>query len=117
LGEKVGIEEKFHELCNGGHIGHFWNAEAYADPEVLMDITKKMTKTDIGFWTYTKNLSICEKCSLAMSGLKDNCTGCGSDHIEKFSRITGYLQNVSNWNKAKQQELLDRKSTLPGRRI
>jgi ribonucleoside-triphosphate reductase len=52
-----------------------------------------------------------------MSGLKDNCTGCGSDHIEKFSRITGYLQNVSNWNKAKQQELLDRKSTLPGRRI
>ncbi|MBA2869209.1 anaerobic ribonucleoside-triphosphate reductase [Methanococcus maripaludis] len=117
LGEKVSVEEKFHELCNGGHIGHFWNAEAYADPEVLMDITKKMTKTDIGFWTYTKNLSICEKCSLAMSGLKDNCTGCGSDSVEKFSRITGYLQNVSNWNKAKQQELLDRKSTLPGRRI
>ena len=63
LGEKVSIEEKFHGLCNGGHIGHFWNAEAYANPEVLMDITRKMTKTDIGFWTYTKNLSICEKCS------------------------------------------------------
>lgn len=112
LGEKVSIEEKFHSLCNGGHIGHFWNAEAYANPEVLMEITQKMAKTNIGFFTYTKNLSICEKCSLAMGGLKDNCNGCGSNSIERFSRITGYLQNVSNWNKAKQKELTDRKSNL-----
>ncbi|MBP2172769.1 anaerobic ribonucleoside-triphosphate reductase [Methanococcus voltae] len=113
LGEKVSIEEKFHPLCNGGHIGHFWNAEAYADPDVLMSITKKICDSNIGFWTYTKNLSICEACNKAMTGLKDNCNNCGSDSVEKFSRITGYLQNVSNWNSAKQKELLDRKSNLP----
>lgn len=114
LGEKIGIEEKFHPLCNGGHIGHFWNAEAYADPEVLMDITKKIAeKSNIGFWTYTKNLSICEKCRSSMAGLKESCTKCGSSEIQRFSRITGYLQNVSNWNNAKQRELIDRKSNTP----
>ncbi|AEH06879.1 anaerobic ribonucleoside-triphosphate reductase [Methanothermococcus okinawensis] len=114
LGEKIRIEEKFHPLCNGGHIGHFWNAEAYADPEVLMDITKKIAeKSNIGFWTYTKNLSICEKCGKGMPGLRDSCDCCGSSEIQKFSRITGYLQNVSNWNNAKRQELIDRKSNIP----
>ena len=114
LGEKIRIEEKFHPLCNGGHIGHFWNAEAYADPEVLMDITKKIAeKSNIGFWTYTKNLSICENCGKGMAGLRNNCNQCGSSDVQKFSRITGYLQNVSNWNSAKQQELMDRKSNIP----
>jgi len=113
LGDKIKVEEKFHPLCNGGHIGHFWNTEAYANPEVLMDITKKITKTNIGFWTYTKNLSICENCNMGMSGLRDKCISCGSENVERFSRITGYLQNVSNWNKAKQRELVDRRSNIP----
>ncbi len=114
LGEKIRIEEKFHPLCNGGHIGHFWNAEAYADPEVLMDITRKIAeKSNIGFWTYTKNLSICEKCKSSMAGLKESCNKCGSSDIQRFSRITGYLQNISNWNNAKQRELVDRKSNVP----
>jgi len=109
LGEKVRIEEKFHPLCNGGHIMHVWNIESAADPDVLMDITKKITKTDVGFWTYTKNLSVCNKCGLSMGGLRDRCINCGSEDIAKFSRITGYLQNISNWNKAKQKELEDRR--------
>ncbi|NPA62984.1 MAG: anaerobic ribonucleoside-triphosphate reductase [Methanococci archaeon] len=109
LGEKVRIEEKFHPLCNGGHIMHVWNMEAAADPEVLMDITKKITRTNIGYWTYTKNLSVCNKCGLSVGGLRDKCVNCGSENVAKFSRITGYLQNVANWNKAKQKELIDRK--------
>jgi ribonucleoside-triphosphate reductase len=114
LGEKIRIEEKFHPLCNGGHIGHFWNAEAYADPEVLMEITRKIAeKSNIGFWTYTKNLSICEKCRSSMAGLRESCDKCGSLDIQRFSRITGYLQNVSNWNNAKQRELIDRRSNIP----
>ena len=112
LGEKVAIDEVFHPLCNGGHMGHFWNAEAYADPEGLMEITRKISTRDVGFWTYTKNLSICEKCSVAMGGLKDNCNNCGSSEIQKYSRITGYLQNISNWNDAKRRELADRKSNI-----
>ncbi|AIJ05915.1 anaerobic ribonucleoside-triphosphate reductase NrdD [Methanocaldococcus bathoardescens] len=109
LGEKVKIEEKFHPLCNGGHIMHVWNIESAADPDVLIDITRKITKTDIGFWTYTKNLSVCNNCGASAGGLIDKCINCGSEDVAKFSRITGYLQNISNWNRAKQKELEDRR--------
>ena len=37
------------------------------------------------------------------------CPECGSHNVLPISRITGYLQDVSGWNEAKKQELLDRK--------
>lgn len=33
---------------------------------------------------------------------------CGSHDVGTISRVTGYLSEVSGWNKAKQQELKDR---------
>lgn len=37
------------------------------------------------------------------------CPVCGSHDVAQISRVTGYLQEVSGWNTAKQQELKDRK--------
>ncbi|WP_456472237.1 anaerobic ribonucleoside-triphosphate reductase [Methanocaldococcus sp.] len=109
LTEKVLIEEKFHPLCNGGHILHVWNSEAMSDPIVLYDLTKKIAKRDIGYWAYTKNISACNSCGYISGGLKESCPNCKSNDLARFSRITGYLQNVSNWNRAKQKELEDRR--------
>lgn len=36
------------------------------------------------------------------------CPTCGSHDVVQISRVTGYLQEVSGWNKGKQQELVDR---------
>jgi anaerobic ribonucleoside-triphosphate reductase len=33
---------------------------------------------------------------------------CGSTSVKNYSRITGYYQDVSSWNAAKKQELIDR---------
>ncbi|WP_423793241.1 anaerobic ribonucleoside-triphosphate reductase [Methanocaldococcus indicus] len=113
IGEKVRIEEVFHPICNGGHILHIWNMEKASDPEVLYELTKKITKTNIGYWTYTKNLSICNDCRYGTGGLLNRCPNCSSNNIAKFSRITGYLQNISNWNRAKIEELKDRRFLKP----
>ena len=37
------------------------------------------------------------------------CFKCNSKNVQLWSRITGYYQNVSGWNKAKKQELIDRR--------
>ena len=36
------------------------------------------------------------------------CPGCGSHDVAQISRVTGYLQEVSGYNRAKQQEVKDR---------
>lgn len=41
--------------------------------------------------------------------MEEKCNKCGSKNIQIWSRITGYYQNVNGWNKAKLQELKDRR--------
>lgn len=46
---------------------------------------------------------ICPICKMAM------CPECGNHNCVSLSRVTGYIQDVSGWNEAKKQELMDRK--------
>ena len=104
------MEGEFHPLCNGGHIFHAFNMDAVNDAEVFANITENIcTKTDLGFFAYTKNLTICRKCNKICYGIKNGCIQCGSNDITSYSRVTGYYQRVDNFNNAKQKELDDRR--------
>lgn len=117
LPEKIKWESKTHPLTPGGHIFHAFMGESYSDPESLISLTDKITKTDIGFWAYSSALSFCMKCNNIMKGLQNVCTQCGdTQEIEWYDRITGYVQQVGHakhshggWNNGKRQELIDRK--------
>jgi len=110
LPKKVRTEEIFHPLTNGGHIMHLWLSDATNDNEVISDLTRNIClKTNTGFFVYTKDMTLCKKCSNLSYGLRDSCINCGSNEIEKYSRITGYLQRYSNFNSAKKKEVEDRK--------
>ena len=58
---------------------------------------------------FTKDLTICDDCGFTLGGIEDKCPSCGSKNIQSWSRITGYYQNISGWNKGKLQELKDRR--------
>ncbi len=55
-------------------------------------------------------IAYCPICKEAICPVIDEATGepCGCHDVTQISRVTGYLQDVSGWNAAKQQELKDR---------
>lgn len=109
LGEKINIEHKFFPVLDGGNMFHVWMGEENPDAEALLRLTKKIAVgTQVGYFAYTKDLTICTACSSISGGLKDKCGSCGSWKVEWWSRITGYYQNVGGWNRAKRRELTDR---------
>ncbi|MEM2954933.1 MAG: anaerobic ribonucleoside-triphosphate reductase [Candidatus Nanoarchaeia archaeon] len=108
LAEKIKIEQDYHPLANGGHILHIWLGEQSPSPESLIEMSKKICKTNIGFFAYTKDYSVCNPCSNFEYGLKQKCGNCGSEDLSRYSRITGYYQKVEGWNPSKKQELKDR---------
>ncbi|MEM4699576.1 MAG: anaerobic ribonucleoside-triphosphate reductase [Candidatus Nezhaarchaeales archaeon] len=109
LAERIQIEQKFWPILSGGNIFHIWLGEAYPDPEALLKVTKRIaTQTQIGYFAYTKDLTICESCVTVSSGLNESCPACGSASVRYWSRVTGYYQEVSGWNAAKRRELRDR---------
>jgi anaerobic ribonucleoside-triphosphate reductase len=112
LFDRMNIEQKFFPLLNGGNMLHIWLGDANPDPEALYKLTKKITtQSNIGYYAYTKDLTVCSNCGKVTSPMREQCPNCNSDSIEWWSRVTGYYQAVSGWNKGKRQELVNRYRT------
>lgn len=108
--QRLTTESKFFPLVDGGDIFHVWLGEANTDPGALMDFAMRVaTKTDIGYFAFTKDLTVCRDCGTTGCGLYDSCCRCKSPNVDYVSRITGYMSSVSGWNAAKRQELEDRR--------
>ncbi len=110
LADRIKIEHVFFPIVDGGNICHIWLGEGSPDPKGLKEFAMNIAKnTQVGYFTFTKDMTICLNDFHMMSGLKDVCENCGSSNVEQMSRVTGYIQSVSGWNAAKKQELADRK--------
>ncbi|HSD58396.1 MAG TPA: anaerobic ribonucleoside-triphosphate reductase [Methanotrichaceae archaeon] len=108
--ERAKLEHVFFPIVDGGNIFHIFMGESTPDPQGLMDFGMRLAReTQVGYFTFTKDMTVCLGCYKVSPGLKDNCPNCGSSEVDHISRITGYLQAVSGWNSAKRQELKDRK--------
>jgi len=112
LFDRMNIEQKFFPLLNGGNMLHVWLGDANPDPEALYKLTKRITmKSNIGYYSYTKDLTICSNCGKVTSPMREQCPHCNSSSVEWWSRVTGYYQAVSGWNSGKKQELMNRYRT------
>lgn len=110
LVDRIKIEHAFFPIVDGGDIMHIWMGEGSPDAKGLKDFAMNLAKnTQVGYFAFTKDMSVCMDDFHMMAGLKDACENCGSDNIEQLSRVTGYIQAVGGWNAAKKQELEDRK--------
>ena len=109
FGKKLDIEHKFFPILSGGNIFHAWLGESASDPEALYKLTQRIARhSQIGYFCYTKDLTICGNCRSTTGGLNEHCPSCGSDKVRWWSRITGYYSDVTAWNEGKRQELRDR---------
>ncbi len=112
LFDRMNIEQKFFPLLNGGNMLHIWLGDANPDPEALYKLTKRITtQSNIGYYAYTKDLTVCSNCGKVTSPIREECPNCRSASVEWWSRVTGYYQAVSGWNKGKRQELINRYRT------
>jgi ribonucleoside-triphosphate reductase len=109
LGKKIDIEHKFFPILSGGNIFHAWIGESSSDPEALYKLTQRICRnSQIGYFSYTKDLTVCSNCQSTLAGMLNGCPTCGSTNVRHWSRITGYYTDVTGWNEGKFQELKDR---------
>jgi len=110
LTDRIKIEHIFFPIVDGGNIFHIFMGESYPDPQGIKRLAMKIAKnTQIGYFAFTKDLTVCMDDFHVAPGLHDKCPNCGSENVDYLSRITGYVQAVSGWNEGKKRELLDRK--------
>lgn len=119
LTERIETEAMFHPYLSGGALTHVYLGSLNnIKVEAMWKLIKKIAKdTLVSYFAFTRDLGFCEKCGEThpikeIDVIEDEvvaiCSNCGSDAVEIYSRITGYVQNLQSWNSAKRQEFLDR---------
>ena len=108
---KAEVEAPYHDLTRGGHIFYVEiDGDATHNPEVIMRVVDMMDQYNIGYGSVNHNRNRCLECGYENSTPNlEACPKCGSTHINKLQRITGYLVGTTDrWNNAKLAELNDR---------
>ncbi|MBR1889563.1 MAG: anaerobic ribonucleoside triphosphate reductase [Alloprevotella sp.] len=108
---KAEVEAPYHDLTRGGHIFYVEiDGDATHNPDVIKNIVDMMDQLNMGYGSVNHNRNRCMECGYenAEPDLKI-CPKCGSTHIDKLQRITGYLVGTTDrWNRGKLAELNDR---------
>lgn len=106
--EVLELQDELQSLYTGGTVQHLYLGEAVEDIEVCKQLIQKIfSKHKIPYISITPTFSICDSHGY-ISGEHFSCPECGAE-TEVWSRVTGYLRPVKNYNIGKKEEYAQRK--------
>lgn len=107
---KAQVEAPYHTLTRGGHIFYVeLDGDATNNPQAIMSVVDMMDRYNMGYGSVNHNRNRCMDCGYETAQDIAACPKCGSFHIDRLQRITGYLVGTTDrWNAGKLAELNDR---------
>ena len=107
---KAQVEAPYHTLTRGGHIFYVeLDGDATHNPQAIMSVVDMMDRYNMGYGSVNHNRNRCMDCGYETAQDIAACPKCGSFHIDRLQRITGYLVGTTDrWNAGKLAELNDR---------
>jgi len=105
--EALDLQDKVQQKYTGGTVLHIYAGEQVNDPHVIREMVKRVCTTyHLPYFTFTPTFSVCAGHGY-LSGEVQICPHCGGA-TEVYSRVTGYLRPVAQWNNGKRQEFMMR---------
>lgn len=106
--EVMELQDELQSLYTGGTVQHLYLGERISDIQVCKNLIKKIfSKYKMPYISITPTFSICNEHGY-IAGEHFICPECGKS-CEVWSRVTGYLRPVQNYNVGKKEEYKQRK--------
>jgi anaerobic ribonucleoside-triphosphate reductase len=107
--EVLDLQDNLQILYTGGTVQHLYLGESIEDTETCKRLIQTIfTHYKIPYISITPTFSVCNHHGY-LRGEQLYCPQCGSP-TEVWSRVTGYLRPVRNFNPGKQEEYRERKT-------
>ena len=108
---KAEVEAPYHEMTRAGHIFYVeMDGDATHNPQAIMNVVDMIDHYNMGYGSVNHNRNRCLDCGFENAEANlEVCPQCGSKHLDRLQRITGYLVGTTDrWNSGKLAELKDR---------
>ncbi|MGI6458752.1 MAG: ribonucleoside triphosphate reductase [Candidatus Hydrogenedentales bacterium] len=114
LFEALELQDELQSMYTGGTVLHAYLGESIEDIDVCKRLVRRaFERFKLPYLSLTPTFSICQEHGY-IRGEHFRCPDCGAE-TEVWSRVTGYLRPVENFNEGKKQEYFDRrKFKVPG---
>ncbi|MFW5509551.1 MAG: anaerobic ribonucleoside triphosphate reductase [Prevotella sp.] len=94
---KAQVEAPYHTLTRGGHIFYVeLDGDATHNPQAIMSVVDMMDRYNMGYGSVNHNRNRCMDCGYETAQDIAACPKCGSFHIDRLQRITGYLVGTTD---------------------
>lgn len=106
--QKIKLEGPFHTLSNGGCITYIELREAPIGNAIGMgELLEMAIESGVHYLGFNFPQDICNECKT--SGTFDVCPNCGSNHITRIRRVSGYLEVQDYFTSGKMKESKNRR--------
>lgn len=114
--EVMELQDELQSLYTGGTVQHLYLGESIQEIEVCKNIIRRCFENyKMPYISITPTFSVCNNHGY-IRGEHFTCPECGAE-TEVWSRVTGYLRPVSNYNKGKKEEYFNRRKFVIKREV
>ena len=106
--DRFRIQGKFDELTSGGSILHLnLHDGSQLSPTQVYKLIETSRKTKAVYWAVNRVFVKCENGHFAISN-NGSCPKCGGEITNQYTRIVGFVVDLSAWHFARQDEFHER---------
>ena len=91
------------DMLDGGAAAHI-NLSEHLSSEQYMKLLNYAGEVGCSYWTVNVPNSRCTECGFITKHPIDECPKCGSNKIEQYDRVIGYLTKIKNWSEGRRIE-------------
>jgi len=95
--DRIHLQGVFDEHFSGGAICHLNVEQKIDNPEIIKRLIESSAKQGVVYFAINFVLQLCDNSHMNISNA-EKCITCGSENLESYTRIVGYLTPVRSWN-------------------
>ena len=93
---RIQLQAEYDKYCSGGSILHL-NVDQKIDVDTMKRIIESVISSGTKYFALNYNIYQCNECQGITVGTTHKCSHCGSENIDRFLRVVGFITRVRDW--------------------
>jgi ribonucleoside-triphosphate reductase len=100
--DRIAVQGMFDEKMTGGAICHLNVEQRIENPKFIENLIAVAAKAGVVYTAINYNLQKCRNEHMSV-GKNNSCSICGSEIVDNFTRVVGFLVNTKNFHKVRRE--------------